>query len=188
MSVSLFFFFFFFYRALQPSAGEPPASAATGGERAFWLDCEYNAEYRLVPERLYIKDSQFYFRSFSADMPRIWTYTDVVTLALEFDRLTGQFSFILFIQLTEECKPKSRSRNKLKQHWTMELENFHHIISRKLRVSCDKRLPQSFIGKSPLKLTFMNTVRFNESDSCDKRLPQYCIVELSSRPYRSLRA
>ena len=43
--------FFFLHRALQPSAGEPPASVATGGKRAFRLDCEYNAEYRLVSER-----------------------------------------------------------------------------------------------------------------------------------------
>ena len=63
--------FFFLHRALQSSAGEPPASVATGGKRAFRLESEYNAEYRLVPEILYIKDLQFYFRSISTDMPRI---------------------------------------------------------------------------------------------------------------------
>ena len=62
---------FFFFRAQQPLAEGPPASAATGGERAFRLGSEYNAEYRYVPERLWIKDLQFYFRSFSTDMPRI---------------------------------------------------------------------------------------------------------------------
>ena len=39
-------FFFFFFRALQTLSEGPPASAATGGERAFRLGSEYNAEYR----------------------------------------------------------------------------------------------------------------------------------------------
>ena len=44
--VQRFFFFFFFFRALQTLSEGPPASAATGGERAFRLGSEYNAEYR----------------------------------------------------------------------------------------------------------------------------------------------